>query len=192
MSDLISRSALLGVMDARYREKQGNVPDNLAEGFMQMEKLIKEQPTAYDLDKVVERLEEKALGGIHGCQWIPLESAIDIVRAGGKGETMKIKEVNDEFIVFEDGSYITYDHEQDCCECNYADFRQLEETALETEFDVENMVFEVVEDSGFRFGNEGKMFFVPCYSDQNGYYSSDVDIYFKCKKVISVFGEIRE
>ena len=43
--DLISRSALLGAMDKRYKEKEGNVLDNLAEGFMQMEKLIKEQPT---------------------------------------------------------------------------------------------------------------------------------------------------
>ena len=43
--DLISRSALLSAMDKRYKEKEGNVPDNLAEGFMQMEKLIKEQST---------------------------------------------------------------------------------------------------------------------------------------------------
>lgn len=42
--DLISRSALLGAMDKRYKEKEGNVLDNLAEGFVQMEKLIKEQP----------------------------------------------------------------------------------------------------------------------------------------------------
>lgn len=56
--DLISRKALLGSMDKRYKEKCSVVQDNLAEGFMQMEKLIKEQPTAYDVDKVVERMEE--------------------------------------------------------------------------------------------------------------------------------------
>lgn len=41
---MISRKRLLKSMDARYKEKEGKVPDNLAEGFMQMEKLIKEQP----------------------------------------------------------------------------------------------------------------------------------------------------
>lgn len=56
--DLINRKALLGSMDKRYKEKCSVVQDNLAEGFMQMEKLIKEQPTAYDVDKVVERMEE--------------------------------------------------------------------------------------------------------------------------------------
>lgn len=58
MSDLISRSALLEAMDERYKEKKGIVQDNLAEGFMQMEKLIKEQPAAYSVDKVVEELEK--------------------------------------------------------------------------------------------------------------------------------------
>lgn len=56
--DLISRSALLSAMDGRYNEKNGKVPDNLAEGFMQMEKLIKEQPTAYDVEKVDEQILE--------------------------------------------------------------------------------------------------------------------------------------
>ena len=60
MSDMISRSALLGAMDKRYKEKEGNVLDNLAEGFMQMEKLIKEQPTAYDVEKVVEQIRSEA------------------------------------------------------------------------------------------------------------------------------------
>lgn len=47
MSDLISRSELLKAMDKRYKEKKDIVPDNLAEGFMQMENLIKEQPGIY-------------------------------------------------------------------------------------------------------------------------------------------------
>ena len=78
MNDLISRSALLESLihcDALGRKS-----------FEAVIKHINEQPTVYDLDKVVERLEEKALGGIHGCQWIPLESAIDIVRGGGVNE----------------------------------------------------------------------------------------------------------
>ena len=58
MSRLIDADKLIEIMDDRYKEKVNKVPDNLAEGFMQMEKLIKEQPTAYDVDKVVEELEE--------------------------------------------------------------------------------------------------------------------------------------
>lgn len=45
MNDLISRSALLAQMDDRYRREIKLAPDNMAEGFVQMEKLIKEQPT---------------------------------------------------------------------------------------------------------------------------------------------------
>lgn len=65
--DLISRSALLGAMDKRYKEKEGNVLDNLAEGFMQMEKLIKEQPTVSVNDGWIpcsERLPEEPENGI--------------------------------------------------------------------------------------------------------------------------------
>ncbi|MBQ4523565.1 MAG: hypothetical protein IJA10_11540 [Lachnospiraceae bacterium] len=60
MGDLISRSALIEALDKRYNEKKEIVPDNLAEGFMQVEKLIKEQPTAYDVKKVVAELEQQA------------------------------------------------------------------------------------------------------------------------------------
>ena len=79
---------------------------------------------------------------------------------------MKIIQVTDEAIVFSNGNKITYDHVQDCCEYNFADFNSLEDTlAMETEFD-ENLVFEVVKGSddynkgsGFRFGNPNNMFF---------------------------------
>jgi hypothetical protein len=97
----------------------------------------------------------------------------------------KIKSVTGETILFDDGSTITYDHERDCCEDNYADFTQLDDICKNTDFDTKNMIFESVEDSGFRFGNENKMFFVPCYSNQNGYYSSDIDIYYNGKRVLN-------
>ena len=79
---------------------------------------------------------------------------------------MKIIKVTDEAIVFSNGNKITYDHVQECCEYNFADFNSLEDTlAMETEFD-ENLVFEVVKGSddyykgsGFRFGNPNNMFF---------------------------------
>lgn len=43
---LIDADLLLSQIGNRYDEKKDIVPDNLAEGFVQMEKLIKEQPTA--------------------------------------------------------------------------------------------------------------------------------------------------
>lgn len=102
---------------------------------------------------------------------------------------MKIKEVTSEYIKFDNGNEITFDHCQDCCEWNYADFEQLDDIARATDFDP-NLKFEIVENSGFRFGNEGKMFFVPCYSEQNGYYSNDVEIYYNNRKRLCIFADI--
>lgn len=104
----------------------------------------------------------------------------------------KITEVNSEMILFEDGSKITFDHDQDCCEDNYADFEQIDDIAKNTDFDTNNMLFESVDGSGFRFGNENKMFFVPCYSDQNGYYTDLIDIYYNDKAVLGFSCEMRE
>lgn len=93
---------------------------------------------------------------------------------------MRIKEITDERITFDNGNYITYDHEQDCCEWNYANFHYLQDEAGVMSYDFpEELMFEVVNGSGFRFGSAYRKFFVPCYSDQNGYYSSDIDIYYK-------------
>lgn len=104
---------------------------------------------------------------------------------------MKIKEVNTNYILFDNGSRITFDHEQDCCETNYADFEQLEDLALEYEFE-NDLIFEVVPENGFRFGSKGTpMFFIPCYSDQNGYYSSDIDIFYDGRHVFNVDCEER-
>lgn len=103
----------------------------------------------------------------------------------------KIKDVTEDMILFDDGAKITFYHKQNCCEWNYADFEQLDDIARMTDFDTDNMVFEEVEDAGFRFGNENKMFFVPCYSYQNGYYSANVDILYNEKQVLDVYCEER-
>ncbi len=105
---------------------------------------------------------------------------------------MKIEEVNSKYILFDNGSRITFDHDQDCCELNYADFEQIEEQAKSCEFD-EKLIFEAVENSGFRFGSAGTpMFFIPCYSEQNGYYSGDIDIYFNGVQAIRFSCEVVE
>jgi hypothetical protein len=59
MSDLISRKTLIKVMEKKYdiAEATGMYPTGLSEAFIITEKIIKEQPTACDADKVVEQLE---------------------------------------------------------------------------------------------------------------------------------------
>lgn len=102
---------------------------------------------------------------------------------------MKIQKITDEAIVFDNGSQITFDHDQDCCEYNYADFEQIDDICRKTEF-TEPLYFEAVDGSGFRFGNPpSKMFFIPCYSEQNGYYTDEIDIYFDGSKVLSFSAE---
>lgn len=89
---------------------------------------------------------------------------------------MKIAEVNGQYIQFDNGSIIAYDHSPDCCEWNYADFLQIRDDVLyDYDFDPE-LDFEKIDGSGFRFGSNGNFIFVPCYSEQNGWYSSDIDI----------------
>ena len=85
MSDLISRSALIEKLEEKMFDSKLMCPviklTNLIE-------LIDEQPTAYDVDKVVEGLEKeesvKLYGSINsGNYMIPLKDAIEIVRKGG-------------------------------------------------------------------------------------------------------------
>ena len=96
---------------------------------------------------------------------------------------MRILNVTESSIEFDNGKKISFDHDQDCCEFNYADFEQLDSLAREVDFS-ELLVFESC-DYGFRFGNPPiNMFFVPCYSIQNGYYSNELDIWYDDKEVI--------
>ena len=99
---------------------------------------------------------------------------------------MKIKSINDSAITFDNGMDITFDHVADCCEYNYAAFEEIGDLAKNLEFS-ENLIFEAIPGSGFWFGDSPQnMVFVPCYSEQSGYYSSDVDIYYNDKKVLNV------
>lgn len=99
---------------------------------------------------------------------------------------MRIKVVDEEKILFDNGMTITYDHEQDCCERNYAKFEDVDSLAYEVEF-TEELDFEAIDGAGFRFGNRPqKMFFVPCYSAQNGYYTTELDIYFNGDHVLGL------
>jgi hypothetical protein len=85
---------------------------------------------------------------------------------------MKIIEITEEGIKFNNGIEVKHYHEQDCCEEVYADWKQLEDTnIMEREFDDVNI--EKVKGSGFRING----YFVPCYNVQNGYYSSALELH---------------
>lgn len=99
---------------------------------------------------------------------------------------MRIVRITPDLVQFNTGDVITYHHSPDCCEFNYADFKQIDDIALRTSFE-SPLSFEKVGTTGFRFGNQPlKMFFVPCYSEQNGYYSNDLDIFYNGKKVFNL------
>lgn len=97
---------------------------------------------------------------------------------------MKIKYVTDESITFDNGDTITFGHDAECCEQNYADFEQIDSVGMEHDYSYP-LEFELINGCGFRFGNSRFMTFIPCYSYQNGYYSSDIQIYYNGKKVLS-------
>ena len=48
---------------------------------------------------------------------------------------MKIWSIDENSIVFDNGNAISYDHLRDCCECNYADFKAIDDTAKSFDFD---------------------------------------------------------
>lgn len=78
MSDLIDRSALIKELINK------NIPPN-----RRINDIIMAQPVAYDIDAVVEQLEDRStlsrpVGWSKAYEIITLEDAIRIVRAGGK------------------------------------------------------------------------------------------------------------
>lgn len=92
-----------------------------------------------------------------------------------------IKEVTKDEIIFSDNSTLTDLHAQDCCENVYADWSYLQEEDIFTAFN-EFKVF-IVPNAGLRieFYHEGykqREAFIPCYNEQNGYYSSALSIAF--------------
>lgn len=113
---------------------------------------------------------------------------------------MKIKEVTDTAIIFDNGNKITYDHDAECCENNWADFSVLNPNVLNYDYDFnEKLEFRIVDGLGFLFGCIEKtqnpeflwfeeiehFIFIPCYSDQNGYYSDSISIYYNGECVIA-------
>ena len=77
-------------------------------------------------------------------------------------------------ILFSNGTGLIDYHYQDCCEHVYADFSNLDSGILDHNF---NTIHLEKTNEGFRFGDARK-YFVPCYNEQNGYYSDCLEIYY--------------
>lgn len=97
MSDLISRSELLKSIneeakkipiDAEKYHIDTNVIDGMNATLKAITNIVKEQQTAYDVDKVVEGLETDSSVKLYGSgnsdnYLIPVNRAIEIVKKGG-------------------------------------------------------------------------------------------------------------
>lgn len=95
-----------------------------------------------------------------------------------KDREITITSVTHKGITFSNEYFMYSYHEPDCSEYNYADWEQLDDLARGYTFKGK-LLFEPVPGAGFRFGDSRRMFFVPCYSEQNGYYSCNIDIYIR-------------
>lgn len=121
---------------------------------------------------------------------------------------MKIKEINEEKIVFDNGYELEYYHEQDCCEHVYADFEVLKDYNISTKTgktinikeidfkeDLEELI-EGIQEQGFNMISKiGEKFFVPCYNEQNGYYSSELELILrkgKTKEIIDISNFVKD
>ena len=83
-------------------------------------------------------------------------------------EPFRIIGIAEDRITLSNGCYIEATHEQDCCEHNYADFKCLLDTSI---MGVEHNTI-CFDDwvGGIRING----YAVNCYSDQNGYYSTEI------------------
>lgn len=88
-----------------------------------------------------------------------------------KGAVKIVKVSVEDGIQFSDGTTIEDYHAPDCCERVYADWEALKTTGAEGE-SFKKIVIKGIPNGGIGL-NE---YFVPCYNQQNGYYSSDLEL----------------
>lgn len=119
---------------------------------------------------------------------------------------MKIKEIKENSIIFDNGYELEAYHERDCCEEVYSDFDILTTYNVSTitgktinikDIDFEetlNKLVKGIEGQGFNLISKiGENFFVPCYNEQNGYYSSNLTlILHKDKETLDITDFIKD
>lgn len=98
---------------------------------------------------------------------------------------MKIKEWKDDELYFNDGSGIYCEHFEECCEHNWADFDAAFFEGFDEKNEFDYFTLEPKEEGilitlhGYPhkiFGKYDRKVWVPCYSDQSGYYSDELTV----------------
>jgi hypothetical protein len=95
---------------------------------------------------------------------------------------MKVIEISNEQIIFEDGTKLYSHHDQDCCENHYLDFTHISlDDFLGLEFDLSHYnFFERVKDYGIRLLPViGYPVSIAGYGINNGYYSENLSLILK-------------
>ena len=77
MSDLISRSELISIIESEYREYGDDYDIEQILGD------IEDMPTAFDADKVIDQLGERSMLS-RPMGMVPFKEAVEIIKRGGK------------------------------------------------------------------------------------------------------------
>jgi len=94
-------------------------------------------------------------------------------------KNLKAVKIENDELVFNDGTRLLSNHDQDCCEHHYLDFASLDISDFDgLEFDLTNDdFFEKIEDYGIALKPiNGFPVRIPGYGSNNGYYSSNLDL----------------
>lgn len=94
-------------------------------------------------------------------------------------KNLKVVKIENKGLVFNDGTQLFSEHEQDCCEWHYLDFSDLNLSDFDgLEFNlIGDDFFNRIEDYGIELKPiNGHSVRVPGYGMNNGYYSSYIDL----------------
>lgn len=94
-------------------------------------------------------------------------------------KNLKVVKIENDELVFEDGTRLLSNHNQDCCEWHYLDFADLDVSDFDgLEFDLTNdNFFNRIEDYGIELKPiKGHSVKVPGYGINNGDYGSNIDL----------------
>ena len=83
-------------------------------------------------------------------------------------EPFHITKITEDRVILSNDCYIEATHDQDCCEHNYADFKSLLDTPIMGT--MHNAISFDDWEGGIRING----YAVNCYSEQNGYYSTEI------------------
>lgn len=118
---------------------------------------------------------------------------------------MKIKEIGEEYVIFDNGTKMQSIHESDCCEWHWAAFDTLEtyninpktgQTISILDLDFPEKIqdnIQLIEGEGFNLiASDGSKYFIPCYASNNGYYSDNLQLIITKNKGMKVKIDLQE